>query len=130
MEKIALVTGGGRGIGRGIVRQLAADGCAVAVNYNRSQEAALALVEELQRQGHTAMAIQADVSQGDQVQAAVAQVERALGPISILVNNAGIAQQDLFQDTSEALWHRLFAVNVDGPYHTIQAVLQIGRAHV
>ena len=123
MEKIALVTGGGRGIGRAIAVQLAREGHAVAVNYSNSREEALSLVEDLRAQGHRAMAVQADVSQGSQVRAMVAQVEQELGPVSTLVNNAGIARQEMFQDTSEDLWHRLFAVNVDGPYHTIQAVL-------
>ena len=123
MEKVALVTGGSRGIGRGIVRRLAKAGCAVAINYKESREAAEALAEELRAAGTRAAAVQADVSFREQVDSMVETVERLLGPVDILVNNAGIAQQDLFQDTGEELWHRLFAVNVDGPYHTIQAVL-------
>lgn len=123
MEKVALVTGGSRGIGRGIVRRLAKAGCAVAINYKESREAAEALAEELRAAGTRAAAVQADVSSREQVDSMVETVEHLLGPVDILVNNAGIAQQDLFQDTGEELWHRLFAVNVDGPYHTIQAVL-------
>ena len=69
------------------------------------------------------MMVQADVSQRDQVEAMVRRVEDTFGPVSLLVNNAGVAGQALFQDISEELWRRYFSVNVDGAFHTIQAVL-------
>ena len=123
MNRTAFVTGGSRGIGRAVVRRLAAEGYAVGINYLQARDAALALEEELRSAGRRAMAVQADVADREAVTAAIRQVEDAFGPVEVLVNNAGIAQQDLFQDTGDALWHRLFAVNVDGAYHTIQAVL-------
>lgn len=123
MSQTAFVTGGSRGIGRAVVRRLAAEGCAVGINYLQAREQAEALASELRAAGCQALAVQADVSDRAAVTAAMARVTEAFGPISILVNNAGIAQQDLFQDTDDALWHRLFAVNVDGAYHTIQAAL-------
>ena len=123
MKKVAFVTGGSRGIGRAIVRRLAAEGCAVGINYLRSAGQAEALAEALRREGCPALAVQGDVSDRDAVTEAMARVAEAFGPVTILVNNAGIAQRDLFQDTGEALWRRLFAVNVDGAYHTIQAAL-------
>ena len=123
MSRTAFVTGGSRGIGRAIVRRLAAEGYAVGINYLQAKEQAEALASELRAAGCQALAVQADVSDRAAVTAAMARVTENLGPISVLVNNAGIAQQDLFQDTGDELWHRLFAVNVDGAYHTIQAAL-------
>lgn len=123
MQKTALVTGASRGIGRAIARTLAREGCAVGINYLREREKAQSLVQELRAEGCTAMAVQADVSDRAAVTAAIRAVEAEFGAVEILVNNAGIAQQDLFQNTDEALWKRLFAVNVDGIYHTVQAVL-------
>lgn len=123
MSRVAFVTGGSRGIGRAIVRRLAAESCAVGINYLQSREQAETLASELRAAGCQALAVQGDVADRAAITAAIRQVEDAFGPVSVLVNNAGIAQQDLFQDTGDALWHRLFAVNVDGAYHTIQAVL-------
>ncbi len=122
MGKTAFVTGGSRGIGRAIVRRLAAEGYAVGINYLRSREAAEALAAEILGQGGRALAVRADVADREAVDAAVREVEEKLGPVTALVNNAGIAQNDLFQDTPEALW-RMFAVHADGAFHTIQAVL-------
>ena len=123
MGKTAFVTGGSRGIGRAIVRRLAAEGYAVGINYLHSRERAEALAAELREQGRGALAVQADVADREAVTAAIRTVEAALGPVTALVNNAGIAQNDLFQDTPEELWRRMFAVHADGAFHTIQAVL-------
>lgn len=123
MKRTAFVTGASRGIGRAIARALAREGCAVGVNYLKEKEKAEELVRELRSEGHAAMAVQADVSDRAAITAAIRAVEREFGEIDVLVNNAGISQQDLFQYTDEALWRRLFAVNVDGAYNTIQTVL-------
>lgn len=123
MDKTAFVTGGSRGIGRAVVRRLAAEGYAVGINYLRSREQAEALAAELREQGVGALAVQADVADREAVTDAVRRVEEAFGPVTALVNNAGIAQNDLFQDTPEELWRRMFAVHADGAFHTIQAVL-------
>lgn len=123
MGKTAFVTGGSRGIGRAVVRRLAAEGYAVGINYLHSREQAEALAEELREQGVGALAVRADVADREAVTAAIRTVEAALGPVTALVNNAGIAQNDLFQDTPEELWRRMFAVHADGAFHTIQAVL-------
>ena len=111
MKRVAFITGGSRGIGRAVARRLAEEGCAVGIDYLQAREQAQALVSELTARGCPA------------ITAAIRQVEEAFGPVSLLVNNAGIAGQHQFQDITSSFWHRIFAVNVDGAYHTIQAVL-------
>lgn len=123
MGRTAFVTGGNRGIGRAVVRRLAAEGWSVGINYLQARDQALALESELRSQGHEVLAVQADVADRAAITAAVTRVETAFGPVSLLVNNAGTAQQCLFQDIEEDFWRRIFAVNVDGAFHTIQAVL-------
>ena len=123
MEKIALVTGSSRGIGRAIAAQLAREGWAVCINYLERRDCAEALAAQLTAEGCRVMVCQADVADAEAVNAMVQQVETAFGPVSLLVNNAGIAGQCLFQDVTPAMWHRYFGVNVDGAYHTIHAVL-------
>lgn len=123
MNKVAFITGASRGIGRAVARRLAREGYAVGIDYLQAREQAQALAEELEAQGRSAMAVQADVADREAVTDAIRRVEAAFGPVSLLVNNAGIAQQRQFQDIDPAFWRRLFAVNVDGAFHTIQAVL-------
>lgn len=123
MEKIALVTGSSRGIGRAVARRLAAEGYAVCVNYRVRQDCAETLVAQITANGGRAMAVQADVSDRAQVQEMVRRTEDVFGPVSLLVNNAGVAGQSLFQDVTDEMWHRYFSVNVDGAFHTVQAVL-------
>lgn len=123
MGKTAFVTGGSRGIGRAIVRQLAAEGYAVGIDYLQAGEQAEQLAGEIRRRGGEALAVQADVADREALTAAIRRVEETFGPVDVLVNNAGISQHDLFQDTSEALWRRMFAVHADGAFHAIQAVL-------
>lgn len=123
MEKIALVTGGSRGIGRAVAERLAREGYAVAVNYHVRRDCAESIVAEIAAAGGRAMAVQADVAERAAVEDMVHRVEDAFGPVSLLVSNAGVAGQAQFQDVGEEMWRRYFAVNVDGAYHTIQAVL-------
>src|SRR5687767_3891017 len=89
-ERVALVTGGSRGIGKAIAISLADAGAAVAVNYREKAAEAQAVAEEIRRNGGKAMAIAADVSKADEVARMMAAVERALGSVDILVNNAGV----------------------------------------
>ena len=123
MEKIALVTGASRGIGRGIALQLGREGWDICVNYIEQKEAAEAVAAELRAMGRRAMTCQADVANREAVFAMVRSVEQELGPVSLLVNNAGIAGQCLFQDVTDELWNRYMAVNLGGARNTIQAVL-------
>ena len=123
MEKIALVTGSSRGIGRAIAAQLARDGWAVCINYLERRDCAESLAQQLADEGCRVMVCQADVADNAAVDAMVQRIEETFGPVSLLVNNAGIAGQCLFQDVTPQLWRRYFGVNVDGAYHTIHAVL-------
>ena len=95
----------------------------MGIDYLQAKDQAEALEAELRAQGARALAVQADVSDRDAVTAAIRTVEAEFGPIDLLVNNAGIAEQHQFQDITDEFWRRLFAVNVDGAFHTIQAVL-------
>ena len=123
MKRIALVTGASRGIGRAIATELAREGRAVCVNYLERRDAAEDLVRRLRAEGCQAMAVQADVADRRAVEAMVRAVEDAWGPVDLLVNNAGISHQGLFQDTSDELWDRTLAVNLTGARNAIQAVL-------
>ena len=123
MEKVALVTGASRGIGRAAAYQLAQDGYAVCVNYYERKDRADELVALLRGEGRRAVAVQADVSKRGEVNAMVERCERELGPVTLLVNNAGVAGQALFQDVTDELWERYFGVNLCGARNAIQAVL-------
>ncbi len=124
MEKTVLITGASRGIGRETAIKFWREGFRVAVNYQKSANAAMELTEELNRlRPGSALAIQGDVSQKEQVLSMIAQTEDVLGPIDVLVNNAGIAQQKLFTDLTEEDWDRMFAVDVKGVFLCTQAVL-------
>jgi len=122
MSRVALVTGGGAGIGEATCVRLARDGHAVGV-LGRDPRNSAAVAAAIIEAGGSAVAVTADVADRDQVDAAVADVRRALGPITVLVNNAGIEDFTPFPDVDEALWDRLMAVNLKGVYHVTQAVL-------
>jgi NAD(P)-dependent dehydrogenase (short-subunit alcohol dehydrogenase family) len=122
--RVALVTGGGRGIGRAISLGLAADGCDVAVNYRRDREAAEETVAEIEKIGRRAVAYGASVDDGEATDRMVGQIIDALGPIGILVNNAGIASRgQSVRDTDPAELQRVMAVHALGPHRICQAVL-------
>ena len=123
MRKIALVTGASRGIGRGIALQLAREGWDVCVNCIQQREAAEAVAAQIRAIGQNTMAYQADVADGESVNAMVRAVEAQLGPVTLAVNNAGISGQGLFQDTSDEVWDRHMTVNLGGARNVIRAVL-------
>ena len=123
MEKIALVTGSSRGIGRAIAKVLAVDGYKVCVNYRVRKDCADSLVEELTAAGHAAMAYGADVSDRAQVNAMVQKIKDTWGDVSLLVNNAGVAGQCQIQDVTDEMWRHYFGVNIDASFYTVQAVL-------
>ena len=123
MKKVALITGSSRGIGRACAETLSEAGWAVCINCIERTDLAAALCESLRQKGREAIWVQADVADDEAVRAMVERTERELGPVSLLVNNAGIARQQQFQDIDRATWDRVFAVNLGGCYNTIQAVL-------
>lgn len=124
MEKIALVTGASRGIGREIALKLWREGCRVAINYRSSSREAITLAEEWNRlRPGSALAVQADISRREEVLAMREKICRQLGEVEILVNNAGIAQQKLFTDLTDEDWDRMFAVDVKGVFLCCQAFL-------
>ena len=126
--RTALVTGGGRGIGRAIALVLAESGADVAVNYRERVGDAEAVVEAVAKLGRKAVAVQADVSDGAAVAAMVARVEAELGAIDILVNNAGVAVRRGLDDLNEADFDRTIAVNLKSVFLCTQAVLPGMRA--
>lgn len=121
--RVALVTGSSRGIGAQCARALAKEGYAVCINCIERTDKAEALAEELKANGASAIWQQADVADALAVREMVARTERELGHISLLVNNAGIAKQQQFQDIEPETWKRIFDVNLGGCFNTIQAVL-------
>lgn len=123
MRKVVLITGSSRGIGRAEALRFSADGYAVAVNYIEREDKAEEVVALICQQGNDAFAYQADVSDFEAVRNMVSKVEKDLGPVEVLVNNAGIARMSQFQDITPELWQRMFAVNLNGAFNTIQAVL-------
>lgn len=122
--RVALVTGGSRGIGRSICLTLAAAGYSVVVNYATSQNAAMEVVSQIQSQGGSAVAIQADISEAQQRQQLVEQVLSTFERIDLLVNNAGVApkQRTDILDADEESFDLVMSTNLKGPYFLTQAI--------
>ncbi len=124
---VAVVTGGGAGIGRAIAQRLAAEGCAVGI-IDRDGAAAEAAAGSLRAAGHGAAGVAGDVAEAASVRTAFVALEAALGAPGILVNNAGILRTSPFIEMPEADWRQTFAVNLDGAFHCCRAVLPGMRA--
>ena len=122
--KTALVTGGGRGIGRGIVVELAREGADVAINYRRDREAAEATAAEVRALGRRAWALQADVGEREAVEAMVAQAVEFLGGLDVAVANSGVAARVAsVAKTDPAEWRRVLATDLDGAFWTARAAI-------
>ena len=122
-NRVALVTGGSRGIGAGIAVALASAGADVAVNYREQGAAAQSVCAEITAIGRKAIAVQADVSRAHEITRMVSEVETSLGPIDILVNNAAIAQPRPFEEITETEWDQILGVNLKSVFLVTQAVI-------
>src|SRR6202040_1271455 len=122
--KIALITGGSRGIGAAIAKRLAADGANVAITYTKGADAAASVVKEIERAGRKAIAIQADAADADAVEAAVEKTVATFGRLDVLVKNAGTAVPKRFEETSLKELDRLMDINIRGVFVATQAALK------
>lgn len=117
MKKVALVTGGAKGIGAAIVKKLCEDGYSVAINYNSSEQRAQALCSECALNGFSVIAVKCDVSSSDSVNEMFSEIEQKLGKVSVLVNNAGVSLWGLFDMTSDSEWKSTLDANLTGTFN-------------
>ena len=122
--KVALVTGGSRGIGAAIAKHLASDGATVAITYSQGAVGAASVVTAIERAGGKAIAVQADAADADAVRSAVERTVSTFGRLDVLVNNAGTAIPKKVEETTLAEFDRLFAINVRGVFVATQAALK------
>jgi NAD(P)-dependent dehydrogenase (short-subunit alcohol dehydrogenase family) len=129
-DQVAIVTGGARGIGRATSRLLAQRGAAVCVNYAAHADAARRVVDEIAADGGRAIAAAADVAESTAVDAIVARIEKELGPVTILVNNAGVSWRGTIDSYDPEEVARMRRVNVEGLIHATRAVIGGMRARL
>ncbi len=122
-NKVALVTGGAKGIGAAICRSLAKDGFKIAINYNTSEKEALALKNELSELTEVEV-FKCDVSDSSAVKVMFDEVSQALGTVAVLVNNAGIAQQMLFTDITDEMWQKMIGTNLSSAFYCSREALK------
>jgi len=123
-KKVALVTGGSRGIGAAIAKRLAADGASVAITYAKDGAAAAAVVKAIEASGGKAVAIQADAASVEAVRGAVEKAVATFGRLDVLVNNAGTAMPKPFEEATQEEMDRLVDINIRGVFATTQAALK------
>ncbi|RSK26992.1 3-oxoacyl-[acyl-carrier-protein] reductase [Bacillus sp. HMF5848] len=121
-EKVALVTGASRGIGRAIAIELAKQGANVVVNYAGSEAKAHQVAEEIRAMGRKALVLQADVSDAEQVEKMMKETVQQFGKLDILVNNAGITKDNLLMRMKEDEWDQVLNINLKGVFHCTKAV--------
>ena len=125
--KVAIITGGTRGIGRAIVLDLAENGADIALNYRKSADLAQELAETIQGMGRRALIVQADVSNFDEAQAMVQRVLNEFGRVDILINNAGMNWDGVLWKMSEEQWDQVIDVDLKGTFNYTHAVTPIFR---
>ena len=126
--RIALVTGGSRGIGRAIALALARTGADVAVNFRSKESAALDVCAQIREMGRRALPVQGNVALGSDVARMLELIRRELGPVTILINNAGIGPARTSEEIIEQDWDEMLAINLKAPFLVTQAVLPDMRA--
>ncbi|HEY5669198.1 MAG TPA: 3-oxoacyl-ACP reductase FabG [Anaerolineales bacterium] len=124
-DKVAIVTGGSRGIGQAIAWDLACNGAHVALNYRRSADEAQQLIQQIQGLGRKGLAIQADVASFADAQRMVETVVRELGGLDILVNNAGVNRDSVIWKMSEEQWDEVISIDLKGTFNYIRAAAPI-----
>src|SRR6201987_6102038 len=122
--KVAVVTGGSRGIGAAIAKRLATDGASVAITYTKGVDAAASDIKEVERAGGKAIAIQADAADADTVKAAVEKAVATFGRLDVLVNNAGTAIPKTFEEATLEEMDRVIDINIRGVFVATQAALK------
>jgi 3-oxoacyl-[acyl-carrier protein] reductase len=122
--KVAVVTGGSRGIGAAIARRLATDGASVAITYTKGADAAASVIKEIERAGGKAIAIQADAADADAVKAAIEKTVATFGRLDVLVNNAGTAVPKTFEEATLEEMDRVIDINIRGVFVATQAALK------
>lgn len=122
-NKVALVTGGARGIGKAICRTLANDGFKIAINFNNSENDAIALKDELSAVTEVEI-FKCDVSDSQAVKEMFVSVSQKLGNVNVLVNNAGVAEQVLFTDITDEKWHRMINTNLSSAFYCSREALK------
>lgn len=127
-QKTALITGGGKGIGRAISLKLASLGYKIAVNYLSDRQSAQKTIDEIEAKGETAMLVSADVANAQEVGEMVKQVDTAYGGVDVLVNNAGINIDKPFLEMSEEDWDRVVATNLKGAFLVSREVARLMKA--
>ncbi|MDP9263904.1 MAG: 3-oxoacyl-[acyl-carrier-protein] reductase [Acidobacteriota bacterium] len=127
MEKVALVTGASRGIGRAVAEELARGGVTVVLNYLEKHEQAAATLEGLREQSPESVTIQADVRSKEQVGAMVAQIKERFGRIDVLVNNAGITRDSFFHKMTSEHWDAVLDTNLAGVFNVTREVMPVMR---
>ncbi|MCR4563586.1 MAG: SDR family oxidoreductase [Clostridiales bacterium] len=121
--KTAVVTGASRGIGKALAEMLCKNGFAVALIYKSSGEKADALKTELLKSGFVAECYKADVSKSDEVNAVFEKIQKELGTVSVLINNAGISSQSVFTDITDEMWSEMLGINLTGVFNCCRAAL-------
>lgn len=120
---VVFITGASRGIGAACAIYFAHHGYDVGINYLNNDEKAEIIAEQIRAIGRKAVLLKADVADKKAIGKAISMCTDELGPIDVIINNAGIAQQKLFTDITEEEWHRMFSVNVDGIYNVLSEAL-------
>lgn len=121
--KIAVITGAGKGIGAAAAMRLARDGFGIAACYNTSRDGAEKTAERILSAGGYAKAYRMNITDSTEVNGVIGQIESEMGGIAVLVNNAGIAEQSLFTDITDEMWHRMIETNLSGAFYCSRAVL-------